>query len=121
MRTRRRILVAEEDSQAGQGVAGLLGQLGHDVQLAHDGHAALEAASINRPNLVLLALALPGLDGFSVARYLRLDSRLSHAPIVALSRSGREEDRRRTYAAGFDAHLVKPVHLGTLRVLISRL
>ena len=117
---RRRILVAEEDLQAAQGLAVLLKHLGHDVQVAHDGHAALEAARINRPHLLLLGLALPGVDGFRVLQYLRLDARFSRAPIVALARSGREEDRQRSREAGFDDHLVKPIHLEALRSLIDR-
>jgi DNA-binding response OmpR family regulator len=119
-RPRRRVLVAEEDLQAAQGLAVLLKHLGHDVQVAHDGHAALEAARINRPHLLLLGLALPGVDGFRVLQYLRLDARFSRAPIVALARSGREEDRQRSRAAGFDDHLVKPIHLEALRSLIER-
>ena len=116
----RRILVAEQDLQAAQGLAVLLRHLGHDVELAHDGHAALEAARINRPQLVLLGLVLPGVDGFRVVECLRQDAGFSRASIVAVARSGREEDRQRSRDAGFDEHLVKPINLEALRSLIER-
>jgi len=116
----RRVLVVDEDPQAAHGLAVLLRHLGHDVQLAHDGHAALEAARLNRPQLVLLGLALPGVNGFRVVQHLRQDARFSRAPIVAVARSGGDEDRQRSRDAGFDEHLVKPVHLEALRKLIER-
>lgn len=116
----RRVLVVDEDLQAAQGIAVLLKHLGHDVQLAHDGNAALEAARSRNPELVLLGLKLPGVDGYGVLQNLRLDERFSRAPIVAVARSGRDEERERTRAAGFDEHLVKPVRLDALRSLIER-
>jgi len=116
----RRVLVVDEDLQAAQGIAVLLKHLGHDVQLAHDGNAALEAARSNNPQLVLLGLRLPGVDGYGVLQNLRLDERFSRAPIVAMARSGRDEDRERSRAAGFDEHVVKPIRLDALRSLIER-
>ena len=116
----RRVLVVDEDPQAAQGLAVLLKHLGHDVQLAHDGHAALEAVRVNNPQLVLLGLKLPGVDGYGVLQHLRHDARFKRAPIVAMGRSGRDEDRERSRAAGFDEHLVKPVNLEALRSLIER-
>ena len=116
----RRVLVVYEDLQAAQGIAVLLKHLGHDVQLAHDGNAALEAARSKNPELVLLGLKLPGVDGYGVLQNLRLDERFSRAPIVAVARSGRDEDRERSRAAGFDEHLVKPIRLDALRSLIER-
>ena len=116
----RRVLVVDEDLQAAQGLAVLLKHLGHDVQVAHDGNAALEAARSNNPQLVLLGLKLPGVDGYGVLQNLRLDERFSRAPIVAMARSGRDEDRERSRAAGFDEHVVKPLRLDALRSLIER-
>jgi DNA-binding response OmpR family regulator len=116
----RRVLVVDEDLQAAQSLAVLLKHLGHDVQLAHDGNAALAAARSKNPELVLLGLKLPGVDGYGVLQNLRLDERFSRAPIVAVTRSGRDEDRARTRAAGFDEHLVKPIRLDALRSLIER-
>jgi two-component system, sensor histidine kinase len=116
----RRVLVVDEDLQAAQSLAVLLKHLGHDVQLAHDGNAALAAARSKNPELVLLGLKLPGVDGYGVLQNLRLDERFSRAPIVAVTRSGRDEDRERTRTAGFDEHLVKPIRLDALRSLIER-
>jgi CheY-like chemotaxis protein len=116
----RRVLVVDEDLQAAQSLAVLLKHLGHDVQLAHDGNAALAAARSRNPELVLLGLKLPGVGGYGVLQNLRLDERFSRAPIVAVTRSGRDEDRERTRAAGFDEHLVKPIRLDALRSLIER-
>jgi CheY-like chemotaxis protein len=115
----RRVLVVDEDLQAAQGIAVLLKHLGHDVQLAHDGIAALAAARSKNPELVLLGLKLPGVDGYGVLQNLRLDERFSRAPIVAMARSG-HEDRERSRAAGFDEHVVKPIRLDALRSLIER-
>ena len=115
---RRRVLVADNDPQATQGLAVLLKHLGHDVHVAHDGPAALEAAQRNEPHVVILGLGLRGLDGYRVLERLRGFSR---APVVALSRSAREEDHQQLRAAGFDEHLVKPTHLKALRRLIDQL
>jgi CheY-like chemotaxis protein len=111
----RRVLVADNDPQ---GIAALLRHLGHDVHVAHDGPAAVEAARSKEPQVVILGLGLPGLDGFEVLERLRGFSRAS---VVALSRSAREEERERLRAAGFDEHLVKPTHLKALRRLIDQL
>jgi CheY-like chemotaxis protein len=111
----RRVLVADDEPQ---GIAVLLRHLGHDVQIARDGPAAVEAARTTEPQVVMLGLALPGLDGFEVLERLRGFSR---APVVALSRSAREEERERLRAAGFDEHLAKPAHLKALRRLIDQL
>jgi CheY-like chemotaxis protein len=115
----RRVLVVDEDLQAAQGIAVLLKHLGHDVQVAHDGIAALAAARSKNPELVLLGLKLPGVDGYGVLQNLRLDERFSRAPIVAMARLG-HEDRERSRAAGFDEHVVKPIRLDALRSLIER-
>ena len=111
----RRVLVADNDPQ---GIAVLLKHLGHDVHVARDGPAAVEAARDKDPQVVILGLGLPGLDGFEVLERVRGFSR---APVVALSRSAREEERERLRAAGFDEHLVKPTHLKALRRLIDEL
>jgi two-component system CheB/CheR fusion protein len=111
----RRVLVADDDPQ---GIAVLLKHLGHDVHVARDGPAAVEAARSKEPQVVILGLGLPGLDGYEVLERLRGFSR---APVVALSRCAREEERERLRAAGFDEHLAKPAHLKALRRLIDQL
>jgi len=118
---RRRILVVDDHIDAAESLALLLKQMGHDVQIAHDGHAALEAARISRPHLVLLDLGMPGVDGYKVVERLRKDSRLAEVRFVAVTGSDGDDARQRTRQAGFEEHLVKPVHPDTLRKLLEQL
>lgn len=117
---RRRILVVDDQLDAAESLAALLRHLGHDVQVARDGRAALEAARLNGPQLVLLDLGMPGVDGYGVVTRLRRENGFDKVPFVAVTGSGLPEDLRRTREAGFDAHLVKPVTLDTLRHVLER-
>jgi CheY-like chemotaxis protein len=92
---------------------------GHEVWIAYDGPSALVAAEAHGPDLVLLDLGMPGMDGYEVARRLRRLPGLGGVPLAALTGWGQEADRRRTQAAGFDRHLVKPVDPQTLRDLLD--
>ena len=92
----------------------LLTQMGHDVAVAHDGHAALGHAHAFRPDVILLDLALPGLSGYDVARSLRASHSAKGVRIVALTGYSQQDDRRKSREAGFDAHLVKPVAVDDL-------
>lgn len=87
----------------------LLKAVGHVVQMAHDGPAAVEAAHDFRPHIVLLDLGLPGLDGYEVAKRIRQYPKLEHAVLVAITGYRQESDRTRSREAGFDHHLFKPV------------
>ena len=98
----------------------LLKYMGYDVQVVHDGRAALESARLHRPQLVLLDLGMPGFDGYDVVRRLRREDGFGKLPFVAVTGLDGPEDRRRTREAGFDAHLVKPVTLEALRALLER-
>ena len=118
---RRRILVVDDNVDAAQSLALVLRQLGHDVQVAHDGHAALEAARVNRPQLVLLDLSMPGVDGYRVVERLKSDASFARVSFVAVTGSKDHQARRRSEEAGFAEHLVKPVELATLRSLLERL
>ena len=93
---------------------------GHEVATAHDGVAALEIARSWRPEVVLLDIGLPRLDGLEVARRLRHELGLTDALLAAMTGYGQEEDRLRSLDAGFDAHLVKPIDLNALRALINK-
>ena len=117
---RRRILVVDDHLDAAESLAALLRHMGHDVQVARDGRAALEAARLNNPQLVLLDLGMPGVDGYGVVTRLRRENGFDKVPFVAVTGSGLPEDLRRTREAGFDAHLVKPVSLETLRHVLER-
>src|SRR5207253_7234972 len=100
---------------------GLLLQLqGHDVRTAHNGPGALEAAQAYHPEVMLLDIGLPGMDGYEVARRIRALPALQHVLLVALTGYGKDEDKRRSQEAGFNAHLVKPVDLDILNKLLAQ-
>ena len=120
-RAPRRVLVVDDNVDAAQTLGRLLKQMGHDVQVAHDGLAALEAARGNRPEVVLLDITMPGMDGLGVVRRLRQDPRFREVPFIAVTGRGSEDDRRRSREAGFDEHLVKPVALESLQTLLARM
>ena len=107
---RSRILVVDDNEDAAKSLARLLTRLhGHDVRIAHEGPTALEAAEDYRPELILLDIGLPGMDGNEVARSIRRLPWGNDVVLIALTGWGQEEDRRRSSEAGFDHHLVKPV------------
>jgi PAS domain S-box-containing protein len=115
----RKVLVVDDHPDAADSLAMLLRLEGHQVRVARNGPAALEAAQAEVPDVVLLDLGMPGMDGFEVARRLRRGP-ASHVLIAALTGWGQEEDRRRTREAGFDHHLVKPADPNDLRQLLAR-
>jgi PAS domain S-box-containing protein len=116
----RRVLVVDDNRDAAESLAKFLALSGHDVRTAHDGKAALEAARAFRPEVVLLDIGLPGMDGYQVARRLREQEGERHAFLAALTGYGQEDDRRRSREAGFDAHLVKPTDPDDLLALVAR-
>ncbi|HJT75642.1 MAG TPA: ATP-binding protein, partial [Gemmataceae bacterium] len=115
----RRVLVVDDNVDAAESVALLLRTRGHEVRTAHDGAAALQAAEAFRPEVVLLDIGLPRMDGYEVARRLRDQVGLHEALLVALTGYGRDEDRRRAEEAGFDAHLVKPADPAALQAVLN--
>jgi PAS domain S-box-containing protein len=117
---RRRVLIVDDNHDAAESLGELLELHGHEVRLANDGEAALHEAQDAQPDLVLLDLGLPGLDGFEVARRLRAIPGLEHTQLVALTGYGQQSDREATAAAGFDAHLVKPVDFEELSRIVSK-
>jgi PAS domain S-box-containing protein len=116
----RRILVVDDNRDAALSLALLLQLAGYQTHTAHDGPAALDAARAFRPEIVLLDIGLPGLNGYEVARRLRKDLGLTDAVLVALTGWGQDEDRRLAREAGFDHHLVKPVDPQELRAELAR-
>jgi PAS domain S-box-containing protein len=116
----RRVLVVDDNVDAAQMLGMLLEEMGHDVQLAYDGLAALEAARMNRPEIVLLDISMPGVDGLGVAQRLRQDPVFKRVPIIAVTGLGNARDRERSREAGFDEHLVKPVAPEVLRSMLER-
>jgi CheY-like chemotaxis protein len=113
------VLIVDDNIDAAQSLALLLKQMGHEVSLAHDGWAALETARADKPELLLLDLSMPGLDGLGVATLLRQDPAFAGIRIVAITGHGGEEDRSRSREAGFDEHLVKPVAPEKLQSLLQ--
>jgi CheY-like chemotaxis protein len=97
----------------------LLRLWGHDTRVAGDGPEALQLAVAYRPDVVLLDLALPGMDGFEVARQLRLQDSPSRLFVVSVSGYVRDEDRRHSLEAGCDQHWSKPVDPDALRRLLA--
>lgn len=119
-RRRMRILVVDDNVDLAQAMRTLLTQAGHEVQIAHDGPQGIAVALSQRPEIVLLDIGLPGLDGYQVATRLRQEAPCKDAVIIAMTCYGREEDRRRASEANINHYLVKPVELARLLTLISR-
>lgn len=114
-----KILVVDDNVDMASTMARLLKRKGHTVAVAHEGHAALETAATFHPQIVLLDLGLPGIDGYQVAQQLRRETTLARVRLIALSGYGQEQDRKRAQAAGFDRHLVKPVEFEQLLAAIG--
>jgi CheY-like chemotaxis protein len=115
-----RVLVVDDNVDAAGGIGALLELLGHEVTIAHDGPAALAAAAAAPPELVLLDIGLPGMDGYALAARLR-DAGHDRATLVALSGYGQDEHLHRSTEAGFDRHLVKPLDFDVLREITTQL
>ena len=114
----RRILVVDDNRDAAESLAMLLKLSGHEVHTAHDGLDAVEAAAKFKPDVILLDLGLPKLNGYEAARRIR--ERRGDVVLVALTGWGQEKDRRRSAEAGFDTHIVKPVDYNALTKLLEK-
>jgi CheY-like chemotaxis protein len=117
---RLRVLIVDDNVDAATVLGQLMEMLGHEVALAEDGPAAVAAAAAKPPDLILLDIGLPGMDGYEVAARLRAAGHTG-ARFVALSGYGRDDDVRRSRDAGFDDHLVKPVELAQLQRILAKL
>jgi PAS domain S-box-containing protein len=117
--SRCRVLVVDDNKDSANSLAMMLKVVGTETHVAYDGPSALEAFATRRPELVLMDLGMPGMDGYEVARRLREDPTNEDILLVALTGWGQEEDRRRSQEAGFNHHLVKPVDLSALRVVLA--
>jgi PAS domain S-box-containing protein len=115
----RRILVVDDNVDAAATLEMLLKSLGHETCVVHDGVGALQMADEFRPDVVLLDLGMPGLDGYETARRLRAVKKELPFRIIALTGWGQESDRQKTREAGFDLHLTKPVELEDLVQAVS--
>jgi len=117
----KRILVAEDRPASLELIRMVLESTGYEVIVATDGQQAMEKASSNSVDLVLLDLQMPKIDGFGVVAHLRKDPRFASVPIVALTASAMQGDRERALAAGFSSYIAKPIDLAALRSEIGRL
>jgi PAS domain S-box-containing protein len=116
----RSVLIVDNNRDAADSLSLLLRLAGQEVRTAYDGPAALDLARARPPDVVLLDIGMPGMDGLEVARRLRQDVGLKQALLVALTGYGEDEDRRRSQEAGFNVHLVKPVDVRALERLLAR-
>jgi len=115
------VLIVDDNRDATDSMAMLLAMEGYDVRVAYDGPQALEAVRTARPDVILLDIGLPGMDGFQVAQRVRADSANSSIVIVAVSGYGQEEHRSRSTQAGCDHHLVKPIEPAVVSELLASL
>ncbi|HKI21378.1 MAG TPA: response regulator, partial [Isosphaeraceae bacterium] len=118
-RVRRRILVVDDNRDSADSLAMMLKLLGDDVVTAHDGLAALERVSTFQPDVALLDLGMPKLNGYDAARLIRQQPCGQGLVLIAMTGWGQDEDIRRSREAGFDFHLVKPIELAALEKLIA--
>jgi CheY-like chemotaxis protein/two-component sensor histidine kinase len=119
LRVSRRVLVADDNTDAADSLAEILRGQGHEVAVAYDGVAALLKAESFRPEVAVLDLGMPGLTGHEVARRMRQRADLGPMRLVALTGWGQPEERRRSAEAGFDLHLVKPLDPADLSIVLD--
>ena len=117
----RRVLLVEDNYDSAEMLATLLTMEGHEVRTVHDGVEGVDSIESFRPDIVLLDLGLPELNGYEAARRIRALPGGRRLPLVALTGWGQEADRRRSAASGFDAHLVKPIDPALLVRLVADL
>jgi two-component system CheB/CheR fusion protein len=115
----RKVVVVDDKKDARESLAMLLKAMGHEVHLGDDGRQALAMIRELKPDLALIDIGLPGLNGYEVARKVREQSELDHVLLVAYSGYGQDGDRARAREAGFDQHLVKPADMASLQALMS--
>jgi CheY-like chemotaxis protein len=115
----RRVLVVDDNRDSANSLALLFRCLGNHVRTAFDGRAALVEARAFMPEIVLLDIGMPGMNGYDVARAIRAEPQLRDAVLVAQTGWGQDEDRRKSHEAGFDGHLVKPIDFKAMQTLIA--
>jgi two-component system, OmpR family, response regulator len=115
----RRILLVDDSVDAALAMGMLLEALGYDVRTEHDGPRALASLDEFHPDVVVLDIGLPGMDGFEVAREMRKRDVTKHALMLAMTGYGSDADRADALAAGFDHHLTKPVSVDALEALLK--
>ncbi|MDB4954457.1 MAG: domain S-box protein [Myxococcales bacterium] len=117
----RRVLVVDDNRDAANSLGTVLRLWGAEVSVVYEGGAALGELDRFAPDMIFLDLGMPRIDGYKVARHIRARPQYKHVVLVALTGWGQDEDLRRTQAAGFDHHLVKPPDVRTLRAMLASL
>ena len=115
----RNVLVVDDNVDAAESLGALLEAWGYSVTIAHDGPAALAALQHTLPDIALLDIGMPAMDGYELAAHLRFQPGCEELPVVAITGSGGPADQRRSRAKGFAAHLVKPVTPASLLTLLK--
>jgi two-component system CheB/CheR fusion protein len=116
---KRRILVVDDNVDAAEALGELLRDYGHEVATAHDGPQALDNARLHHPEIILLDISMPEMDGYEVARRMRGELGLGDALLIALSGYGEDRHRRLAREAGFDQHVTKPVDVSKIEELLK--
>lgn len=116
---KRRVLIVDDNVDAADSLAMLLKSDGHEADTAYSAAQAIEAVERLRPEIVLLDIGLPRIDGYEIARCLRASNAVPGLRLIALTGYGQTQDRERARAAGFDGHLLKPADIGTLQQLLQ--
>jgi CheY-like chemotaxis protein len=114
-----RVLIVEDNADAADSLGTLLTLLGHEVEITADGPTAVRLATTVPPDVALVDIGLPGMDGYEVAKQLR--AACPDVILVALTGYGREQDRRRALAAGFQHHVIKPADPEAINTLLLQL
>jgi PAS domain S-box-containing protein len=116
---RRRVLVVDDNRDAAMSLAMMLKLMGNETRTAHDGQEAIDVAAAFRPDLILLDIGMPRLNGYDTAKQIRQQSWGKTIVLVALTGWGQDEDRRKSDEAGFDSHMVKPIEPAALEKLLA--
>jgi CheY-like chemotaxis protein len=115
-----RVLVVDDNRDAADSLVEIMRLSGNEAEAVYDGRAALDYCATSMPDVVLLDIGLPGLNGYEVAERIRAMPNGSELLLIAVTGWGKDDDRRRSHAAGFDHHLVKPVDPAVIETLLSR-
>jgi two-component system cell cycle response regulator DivK len=117
----RRVLIVDDNARSRELIRTVLENVGYAVSEASDGREGVRVAQQVQPDLILMDLQMPALDGFGTLEAIRGDPRFADLPIVALTASAMQGDREKALGAGFTSYLSKPVTLGALRTELARL
>ena len=119
-RAHARVLIADDDTAAAEMLAAFVTGRGDTAYLAHDGAMALRMGADLQPDVILLDISMPGMNGYETCRQLRANPRSAGAFIVALTGWGQDQDKQHAMKSGFDAHLTKPADLEVLATLLTQ-